>query len=337
MTEKHYGGSAGFGFKGIQSDSKSQHAQQVSRQKEKKQSVEKSETLDEYESYIKAGKLTSEAVKYARSIVKKGVPLIELAEKIEAKIKELGGKPAFPVNLSINEIAAHYSPAYDDKTTASGLMKVDIGVHIDGFAADTAFSIDLENSDTNKRLIESAESALKEGLKVVKESKNIGEIGKAISTSIQSNGFEPIRNLSGHSIEEGQLHAGITIPNYDSGQDIELDSGVYAIEPFVTNGAGLVRDGKPSGIYEVQKEGSVRDSFAREVLTFILEEYGTLPFCSRWIYKQFGSRGLLALRNIESAGLLHHYTQLVEKAGGIVAQAEHTIIISDKGIEIITL
>ena len=117
----------------------------------------------------------------------------------------------------------------------------------------------------------------------------------------------------------------------------KIESGLYAIEPFSTSGLGAVRDGRPSGIYHLEKPGSVRDNFAREVLAFIAEEYQTLPFCSRWIYKKFGSKGLLALRQIEQAGLLYQYPQLIEKGSGKVAQAEHTIIITEKDKIITTL
>lgn len=138
------------------------------------------------EKIIKAGKIASEAKKYARLIAKKGMPLLELAEKIETKIAELGGKPAFPVNLSINDIAAHYTPSHDDKTLASGLLKIDLGVHVDGWTADTAFSLDLENNEENKRLILVAELALKNASKTIRYGVNNNEIGKIIEETIST-------------------------------------------------------------------------------------------------------------------------------------------------------
>ena len=95
------------------------------------------------EDAIKAGKISAEVKKYARTIIKKGVLLVEIANKIEDKIIELGGEIAFPCNLSMDHIAAHYTPTYNDTTLASGLLKIDIGVHINGWTADTAFSLDL--------------------------------------------------------------------------------------------------------------------------------------------------------------------------------------------------
>lgn len=285
---------------------------------------------EEIEKYKKAGEIIKQVVEYAKSIIKKDSSLLEIAEKIESKILELKAKPAFPVNLSINEIAAHCTPTYNDETKAHGLLKVDIGAHINGYVADTAFSVDMENNEENKKLIESAETALKNALETISLDSELREIGSAIEKSIKSFGFQPIQNLSGHSIDPWDLHSGITLPNYDNSQEKILPEGAFAVEPFSTNGLGSVKDGKPSGIYHLEKQGNVRDSFARKVLQFIKEEYKTLPFCSRWIYKKFSTRGLLALRQIEQAGLLHQYPQLVERSSGKVAQAEHTILLTKK-------
>jgi methionyl aminopeptidase len=340
MTEKQYGGATGRGADKLGKSAYNKNAIKAQNKtdatRKKQDSDNSSSENKDYGNFIKAGGIASEVVKYAKLIIKKEVPLLEIAEKIEKKISELGAKPAFPVNLSMNEIAAHDTPAFNDARKAEGLLKVDIGVHIDGFAADTAFSLDLESNETNKKLIEAAEKALKAGCEAIKTSVKINEVGAAIDKAVKSFGFNPIHNLSGHSIEQYELHSGITIPNYDNSQTKEIPEGVYAIEPFATNGFGSVKDGKLSGIYKIEREGSVRDAFARDVLDFIVEEFQTLPFCSRWIHKKFGTRGLLALRQIEQAGMLHHYPQLIESGKGKVSQAEHTIILAPKGKKIIT-
>jgi len=289
------------------------------------------------EKILEAGKIASQVKTYARSIVKKNIPLLEIAEKIEARISELGGKPAFPVNLSINEIAAHYTPAHDDKTAASGLLKVDFGIHIDGWTADNAFSLDLENSEENKMLIEASEEALKKALDITRTDISANRIGGVISEVIESRGFSPIINLSGHSMEQYDLHAGITIPNIDDGKNIKLKEGLYAIEPFVTSGSGKVRDGKPSGIYELKSEKTPRSSLARELLQFIKKEYNTMPFCSRWIVKNLGLRALFGLRELEANGNLHQFAQLVEVSGSKVSQAEQTILIEEDKVTVTTI
>jgi methionyl aminopeptidase len=317
------------------------------------------------EKILKAGKITSEVRNYTRTIVKKGVPLIEIAEKIESKIIELGGKPAFPVNTSINEIAAHYTPSHDDKTLASGLIKIDFGVSVDGWLADNSMSFDLENSEENKNLIKASEEALKNAIELIKnkftKKENVNnkndvsssinnsargqvggdistnEIGSVIQKTIESHGFSPIINLSGHSMEQYELHAGITIPNIDDGRNIILKEGLYAIEPFATTGSGKIRDGKPSGIYNLQDNKKPRSELARKTLAFIESEYNTLPFCSRWLVKKLGPNSILALRELEANGNLHHFHQLIEISGTPVSQSEHTILIEKDKVIVTTL
>jgi len=293
---------------------------------------------EEIQTLIKAGKIAKQIVEYAKLIIKKDMQLLEIANLIENKILELKAKPAFPVNLSINEIV-HSTPTYNDTTKAHGLLKVDIGVHIDGLIADTAISIDLENSEENLTLIKAAEESLKKATESIKFNIPLKEIGRIIEQTCEKFNVQPIRNLSGHSIESYNIHAGLTIPNYNNNSEIKIERGLYAIEPFTTlqSGSGSVKEGKPSTIYHLENEGNVRDSFARQVLQFIKEEYKTLPFCSRWIQKKFSTRGLLALKQIEQANLLHHYPQLIEKSNKKVAQAEHSIVITDKEKIITTL
>ena len=289
----------------------------------------------EIENLRKAGKIASETVKYARSIIKQGMKLLDIAEKIEAKIIELGGKPAFPVNLSIDDIAAHYTPSYNDENVAEGLLKVDIGVHVQGQIADTAFSLNLSGSKENEKLIEASEKALHQAIKTAGKGIEIWKIGKAIQDEIESLHFSPIRNLCGHELANYKVHAGLTIPNCNNRSDVKLHEGVYAIEPFSTTGIGMVYDGKPSGIYRLEARKAIRDSLARQILNFIEEEYKTLPFCERWIVNKFGKRALLSLHLLEQEKILHQFPQLIEKNHSPVSQAEHTILVNEK-IEIIT-
>lgn len=288
------------------------------------------------EKITKAGEIAKQVKEYIKLLIVKDTPLLEIAEKIENKIIELRGNPAFPTNLGINEIAAHYTPSHDDKTLAHGLLKIDFGVHIDGWIADTAFSIDLENSEENKKLIEASEKSLENAIKIVKEKIVASEIGKVVQETIESYGFSSIINLSGHEMKQHELHAGITIPNFDDKKNVQLDKGAYAIEPFATTGGGRVRDGKPSGIYILIDSKNVRSPIAREVLQYITEEYQTLPFCSRWLVNKFGTRALLGLNQLQTNGNLHHFEQLIESSGAKVSQAEHTIIIEKGSVTVTT-
>lgn len=289
----------------------------------------------ERENYRKAGNIAKQVKEYARAITEQGSSLLNLAENIEAKIIELGGKLAFPVNLCIDDIAAHYTPPHDDKTTAEGLLKIDIGVHVEGCIADTAFSLDLSNLEENRKLIEASNSALKAAIKTAGKGIELWKIGRAIQDKIEASGFSPIRNLCGHELGNFLVHSGLTIPNCNNNSNQTLKEGAYAIEPFATSGQGLVYDGKPSGIYKLEQRKAIRDPTARKILEFIEQEYKTLPFCERWIYKKFSSRSLLALHLLEQAGIIHQYPQLIEKSHSKVSQSEDTILINNK-IEVIT-
>jgi len=335
MTEKQYGGQTKINRnKGTKAKNIEQPKKTIKiLQKRKRENSEKISEMNDEEKIIEAGKIASKVKKYAKDIIKKGVPLLEIAEKIEEKIIEFGGKPAFPTNLGINDVTAHYTPSYDDKTTASGLLKVDLGVHIDGWIADSAFSVDLENDEENKKLIKASENAVETAIKMIKYQTTLGEIGGAIQNEIESEGFYPITNLSGHMIKQYELHAGITIPNVKNSSEIKLEEGIYAIEPFITKGSGKVYDGKPSEIYLLSNYKNVRSPIAREVLQYIIEEYRTLPFCSRWIVKKFGTKALFGLKELENNGNLHHYNQLIESSHNKVAQSEQTILLKkDKKI-----
>ena len=285
---------------------------------------------------LKAGKIASEVREYSRSFVKKDMLLIDIANKMEEKMFELGGKPAFPTCLSVNEIAAHATPAYNDLRIAEGILKIDFGVHIDGWIADTAFSIDLENSAENKKIIHASEEGLKAGIKLMKEGARLGEIGEAIGGKIESLGFSSIGNLSGHSVEHYVLHAGVSIPNYNNKSPEILEEGLYAMEPFATPGNGKVRDGKPSGIYRIVDGRNVRSQIAREILEFVIEEYQTLPFCARWLVKKFGTKALIGLKHLEENGNIHSYPELIETSGKKVAQTEHTILVEKDNIIVTT-
>lgn len=290
----------------------------------------------EFENYRKAGQISIEVKEYARQLIKPRMSLLDIAEKIEEKIQELGGEIAFPVNLAIDNIAAHSTPSSDDETEANGLLKVDIGIHVEGAIADTAFSLDLTEDKKHKELIEASEKSLDEALKIIKKGVTLSEIGSVIQDTITKQGFSPIRNLSGHQLGLFLVHAGLTVPSYENNNQTKLDEGAYAIEPFATTGQGIVYDAGKSGIYRLEKEAGVRDSTARKIYQYIKEEYKTLPFCERWITKKFGSRARISLMFLEKAGILHQYAQLVEKSHAPVSQAEHTIIIKEDKIEVTT-
>jgi methionyl aminopeptidase len=291
----------------------------------------------EIQQWRKAGNIAAQLMAHAKKLAKPETPLLEIAESVEAKLAELKAETSFPINLSINEIAAHFTPAYNDETLANGLLKIDLGANVDGFISDMACSIDLTPEQKHKDLIRASQTALEEAVKIIKPGIMLCEIGHVIQDTISSFDLAPVRNLSGHELQQWNLHAGLTVPNYDSGSTIKLEKGaVFAIEPFATYGEGIVQDGRPSGIYMLQEKKSVRDPEARKLLEFIEKTYQTLPFSARWLVKKFGTRALVSLRMLEQANTLHHFRQLVEKSKACVSQAEHTILVTEDGCEILT-
>ncbi len=285
----------------------------------------------------KAGKVAAEALDYACSLVKAGASLLEVTNRVEDKIEKLGGKCAFPAQFSINELAAHYTASLDDKIKfkKGDLVKVDIGVHVNGAIGDNARTVDLGN---NKKLVNASLEALNEAVKIVKEGTKLFEIGKVIEKTISSKGFKPVKNLSGHLIERYTEHAGFNVPNYDNKDITALEEGmIIAIEPFATNGAGMIKDGKKSGIFAVITDKNIRDNISREVLNFINEGYATLPFCKRQLLKHFSEFKVnFALRNLLRNEIIREYDQLPEAGGGIVSQAEYTVLVERDGCKILT-
>ena len=281
--------------------------------------------------FITAGRITAEALEFGKSLIKKGNSLLEATESIEKKIFELGAKPAFPVQISCDHIAAHFCPEEDDKTLfGDQLVSLDLGVHVNGAIGDTAYTIDL--SGKHGELVKAAQQALAEALKIVGPGVEIGKIGKTIQDTISGYGFSPVRNLSGHGIDVFNIHTGPTVPNCDTHDKTVLKKGqVIAIEPFATNGLGMVQESGIASVFMLVRKKPVRNPITREVLRKI-ETYQGLPFCRRWLAKDFGVKANYALRELASLGMIEQFPPLVEVKKGYVAQAEHTVLIDDECI-----
>ncbi|CAB3289210.1 Methionine aminopeptidase [Methanocaldococcus lauensis] len=291
--------------------------------------------IEGYEKIIKAGEIASKVRDEAVKLIKPGVKLLEVAEFVENRTKELGGEPAFPCNISINDIAAHYTPKLNDSLEFKDedVVKLDLGVHVDGYIADTAITVDLSNS--YRDLVKASEDALYTVIKEINPPMNIGEMGKIIQEVIESYGFKPISNLSGHVMYRYELHTGISIPNVYERTNKVIDVGdLVAIEPFATNGFGMVKDGEPGNIYKFLAKRPIRLPQARKLLEVIAKNYAYLPFAERWVIKNESER--LALNSLVRSSCLYSYPILKERKNGIVSQAEHTILITENDVIITT-
>ena len=285
------------------------------------------------ENYRRAGVILVEVRKEATGLIKDGGSLLEVAEFVENNIREKGGEPAFPCNISRNEEAAHATPSIDDQTVfgRDDLVKLDIGVHIDGYIADSAVTVDL--SGNYDELVKAAEAALDEAIKIIRDGVSTIEIGEVIGTTIKERGYKPVVNLSGHGLSRYDSHAPPTIPNvkYEHGVTLH-ENNVVAIEPFATDGGGKVVESGNAEIFSLIKPKPVRMREAKKLLDEI-KNYQGLPFAKRWLPRE---RLELALRTVETAGILRDYPVLREEEKGMVSQAEHTVIIKKDGCEVIT-
>jgi len=287
--------------------------------------------LDNFENYIKAGKIASEVREYARNQDHTGRTLSEICNDVENEILKRGGEPAFPVNVSLNDIAAHYTAEPNDPTIVknSDVLKIDVGVHIDGYIADTAVTVSFDSKYQN--LIDIAQRALDEAIGIARSNTRVSDIGRIIEKTITKYGCKPIQNLSGHSLERYTIHAGKSIPNiWTIGHSFNLSvDNVYAIEPFVTTkeGQGIVYEGKIKNIFGIASRKRTKDQKADEYLEYLWDKFKTLPFALRWVvndYEEKEARSLL--QTLLKKKNVHAYPILVEGANRIVVQAEHTII-----------
>ena len=287
---------------------------------------------EKYEKHREAGEILAQVRGEAADRVDVGVGHLEVAEFAEERIRELGAEPAFPVNISIDHEAAHATPSIDDEETfGEEMVNLDIGVHVDGWLADTAITVDLSGNDD---LATASSEALDAALEVVEDGVSTGEIGAVIEEVIDGYGFNPVVNLTGHGLGHWEQHTSPNIPNREVSQGSTLEAGdVVAIEPFATDGSGKVTEGADEEIFALEREGTVRNRQARQALEQITEEFKTLPFATRWIDSP---RAEMSLRRLKSQNIVHGYPVLQEDDGALVSQKEHTIIVTRDGCEITT-
>jgi methionyl aminopeptidase len=290
--------------------------------------------MEELDNYKKAGKIAAEALAYGKELIKKDAKVLDICDKVEAKIKELGGDMAFPVQISLNDAAAHYCPEADDLTILSEqLCCLDVGVHVDGCIGDNACSVDL--SGNNSDLVKASAEALKAATEVLSPGVLVSKVGKAIEDTIVGMGFQPVRNLSGHGLDSYNIHAVPSIPNFDTQEETKLEKGsVIAIEPFATNGSGMIQEKGDASVFMLMGKKSVRVGFVRDILKQI-ESYNGLPFTTRWLTKNFSEAQVrFALNQLKQLEILKEFPPLVERSNGLVSQAENSFYIDD---EVITL
>ena len=288
---------------------------------------------EQYEKHREAGEILAQVRAETVERIEVGTGHLELAEFAEDRIRELGGEPAFPLNISIDHEAAHATATVDDeRELGEELVNIDIGVSVDGWLADSAITVDLTGEW--EELVLASEDALEAAIDTVEAGVETGEIGAAIEAAIEARGYRPIVNLTGHGLGRYTQHDEPNIPNREVAQSTTLEAGqVVAIEPFATDGRGKVTEGTHEEIFALERESSVRNREARQALEQITEEFQTLPFATRWLDVR---RPEMALRRLKQKKVVHGYPVLQEEQGAMVSQKEHTVIVTEDGCEVTT-
>lgn len=280
------------------------------------------------EKYRLAHDISDKVIDFAKPLVKEDAKILDVAEKIEKKIVELGAKPSWPVNFSINEIAAHVTPVMNDPTVLkeNDLVKVDIGCQVDGYISDRAFTICIGKK--THPLIETSEKATKAALDALRPGVTVSEISGLIDDIVTESGFRPIRNLAGHSMSQNSQHEPPTIPNSKTNDTTEISEGTpIAIEVFTTDGNGWVKESSPTTIYKFLQDRPVRMPEARKILEMAKNDFEMLPFATRWLKEISPVKIEMALRQLVSAEALEAFPPLKEEANGMVAVYEDTKIV----------
>ena len=295
---------------------------------------------EELEKFRLSGKILRETREEMRTYVKENMSIIDVCEKVEGLIRAKGGRPAFPCNVSINEVAAHYtSPPDDTQTVPDGsTVKVDLGVHVDGYVTDTAFTVSF--NPEGRSMITTAELALKTATDNIHGDMALGKIGALIEMTIRNRGFKPISNLTGHSVGRYLIHAGLSIPNVAQVSLAKVRTGeVYAIEPFVTlpDAIGRVEDSPQITIYRLLKTKSVKNEYSKKLLKYIEANFRTLPFAERWLMGVIPKeQHKAAFKELLVSKAVMGYPVFVEVSKKPVAQAEHTVLLKNDGCEVLT-
>jgi len=287
---------------------------------------------DVLENYRKSGNITARAREFGAKMIREGALAVDIADAVEKKIFDLGGRPAFQATVSINDVAAHYAPVLNDPLTikAADYVKLDIGVHVDGYITDTAVTVRPAGKD---ELMVCSEKMLETAVKMFVPGAVIEDVAAAVEDVAKSFGYRPVENLTGHMIERWNVHAGVNVPSVRCTAPKVLSEGeVYGIEPFVTAGKGLVKDSPPPTIFRWIRGIPQRDPVARKILAASYEDWQKLPFAKRWAQRKFGENIDAALNVLVKSGALYHYNTLKEVSGKPVAQAEHTVIVAEKPV-----
>ncbi len=286
---------------------------------------------------LEAGQIAAKVLDETIGLVTPGRNVVDICEFAEKKIRELGAHPAFPCNVSINSEAAHYSSPYGDtrKVPEKGLIKVDLGAHVNGHISDTARTVDLDGSFGH--YIAAVEDALQAAIDMVRPGVKTGQVGAAIEDAIRYHDLQPVYQLSGHELKPWILHAGRNVPNVGSRKGGIMKSGdTFAIEPFATDGDGSITSDQRMYIFRNNmSSGTHLESTTKQLRDRARRLFGSLPWASRWIYDTSLDMAY-QLKTMLRKRVITGYPVLLDAKGGMVSQSEHTVFVGEDGAIVTT-
>ena len=305
------------------------------------------ERTDEEKNYYLrlAGKILFDVFEEIRPIVKPGASVLDIINKAERLIFEKGARPSFPVNISIGNIAAHYTSPANDITVIpeDSLVKLDMGTHIDGFISDKAETFCF--NDELKPLREASIAGWKAGMALAKAGLETSMIGAATEDAVREYNFRPIRELAGHLLERYRLHGSKSLPNikvpFAKANSVMEKNESYAFEVFASNGNGTIHEVKnKTYIYMMlPRKVPVRSREAKNIRNYAFQQFGTLPFAERWLMTQYNpGRVRLTLNEMIRMDGLYEYSTLTEdNKEAQVSQYEESFIVTEDKYELTTL
>jgi methionyl aminopeptidase len=256
---------------------------------------------------------------YAQKTIKPGMTMTEIANLIEDSTRALVEEDGlargigFPTGLSLNHVAAHYTPNAGDKIVLqeNDVMKVDIGVQVNGRICDSAFTMHFNPRYDN--LIAAVKDATNTAIKHSGVDTLMCDIGAAVQETMESYELEldgktyqvkSIRNLSGHTINPYQIHGGKSVPIVKGGDRTRMEEGeTFALETFGSTGKGVVHEDGECSHYAKKVDGRhvpLRSAKAKSLLSSINQNFGTLPFCRRYLDRLGEEKYGVAVSSLES-------------------------------------
>ncbi|GAV98773.1 peptidase methionine aminopeptidase [Lentinula edodes] len=283
-----------------------------------------------YQNIRRAAEVHRQVRAHARKHIKPGMSMIDIVENIEngtrSLVEENGLESGvgFPTGVSINNCAAHYTPNAGDTTVLKqgDVLKVDF-----------AFGVCKRRN-----------KYWSPGIDV-----RLGELGGYIQETMESYEVEvggkilpvkTIQNLSGHSIGLYNIHGGKSVMQIKTDDMTKMEEGEYfAIETFGSTGRGHVVDSGDCSHYAKIVDAPrvpLRLTSAKSLLKSIDKNFGTLPFCRRYLDRAGETKYLLALNHLVQQGIVQDYPPLCDQLGSMTAQFEHTILLRPTVKEVVS-